>query len=471
MHRRTFFHTLGGSFAVQAIASLPALAQDASASPTAKQAGGAPRFGDGRDWWFERRFGMFVHFGLYAIHGWHEQEQWRGKVPRAEYEKLAQQWNPAQFDADALVKLAEESGMGYICLTTKHHDGFCLWDTKLTRFNTMNTPYGKDIVKQLADACHRRKMPLCLYYSVVDWNQRNHPNKGGEKGSHHEIPPQPGDEPDIAKYMDFLRGQIRELCTHYGEIHGIWWDMNRTRLPKDPSLNAMIRQLQPKAVINDRGFDDGDFGTPERDYSSHGDDTKAFTKRIEACQAITAASWGYNPNDDVYTARYIEESIVRYLARDANYLLNVGPAADGTVPANQKEILGRVGHWFRAMREAVQGTVLVSQQVANRDVMVTRKDQTLYVILHKNPKSDGVNLQPLNVTPKRATLLNTGQAVKTVVDLSPSHHASGKSYLRVRELPVHTCADEVMVVKLEFDQLPAAFDTPQTSNANDVNIR
>src|SRR3954454_3566492 len=142
MDRRRFLHTA---------ASLPLLAQtmpQAGAQNSPQLAGElktAPRFGDGRDWWFQKRFGMFVHWGLYAIHGLHEQEQWRYRVPRAEYVKLAQQWNPVKYDPNAWLDLAAEAGMKYICLTTKHHDGFCLFDTKQTPYNTMNTPYKKDV--------------------------------------------------------------------------------------------------------------------------------------------------------------------------------------------------------------------------------------------------------------------------------------------------------------------------------------
>ena len=185
----------------------------------------------------------------------------------------------------------------------------------------------------LAEACHKRKLPLCLYYSIADWNHPNYPNQG----RHHELPgPLPGDQPDWDKYMEFLKGQVRELCTNYGTIHGIWWDMNVPK-HKDPSVNAMIRQLQPNAVINDRGFDDGDFGTPERDYAK--DEDRAFTKPVEACQAVGHESWGYREDEDYYTAGHLIRSIDRYLARDANYLLNVGPMADGTINEQSSSVL------------------------------------------------------------------------------------------------------------------------------------
>jgi alpha-L-fucosidase len=426
--------------------------QTASAIPLlqtgrAQSLGTAPRFGDGRDWWFEKRFGMFVHWGLYAIHGLHEQEQWRYRVPRAEYEKLAAQWNPVKYNPDAWLDLASAAGMKYVCLTTKHHDGFCLWDTKQTTYNTMNTPYGKDVVKMLADACHRRGVPLCLYYSIADWHQPNYPNQG----RHHELQPQPGDQPDLMRYLEYVKAQVRELCTNYGQLGGIWWDINVDK-HVDPSINAMIRKLQPTAVINNRGFDDGDFGTPERDYETTGEELLSFTQRTEACQSVGSESWGYRRNEDYYADRHLIRSIDKYLARDANYLLNVGPAPDGTIPERPAAILKRIGKWYAAVKESVEGTVPASQLTSNRSVLLTRRGNTIYVHLNKDPVREAVQLKPLAVMPQRATLLNTGRPAECVVEMAPSDHIEHKPYLRIRNLPVDEMADTVLVVKLEFDQ-------------------
>ena len=249
------------------------------------------RFGDGRDWFFQKRYGLFVHWGLYSIESWHEQDQWRRRIPRDEYAKLISRFNPQHFNPDAWLDLLAEAGMDYIVLTTKHHDGFCLWDTAETDFNVMHTPYGRDIVAQLAEACHRRDVPLGLYYSVVDWKHPNYPNQGRS----HELPhPQPGDEPDLPAYVEYLRRQVRELCTNYGKIACFWWDMNVTE-HRDPSINAMIRELQPGVVINNRGFDDGDFGTPERDWESFVDTDLAFTTPTQACQSVGKVRVGGRP--------------------------------------------------------------------------------------------------------------------------------------------------------------------------------
>jgi len=412
-----------------------------------KKSDGIKRFGDGRDWFFENRYGMFVHWGLYSIPGWHEQHQWRARVSRAEYEKLAQQWNPVKFNPEQWLDLMEEAGMKYITLTTKHHDGFCLWDSKQTRFNTMNTPYKKDVIGMLSDACHKRNIPLCLYYSIADWNQPNYPNQG----RHHELPAQPQDSPDRDKYMEFLKAQVRELCTNYGEIHGFWWDMNVPEY-KNPSVNAMIRKLQPKAVINNRGFDEGDFGTPERDYDNVAAEAQSFDRLTEACQSVGMESWGYKKDEDFYTDRHLISSIDRYLARDANYLLNVGPTGEGIIPKDAADILRRIGQWKKSVDESYHLVETDASMVSASGVLVTKREQILYIHLNKVPVGTGLKLKPINVMPAKATLLNSGKPIDCVVNLCPSDHATQQPYLRLRNLPANELANTVLIAKLEFDR-------------------
>lgn len=453
MNRRTFLASTGTLLAASGFAPRLLAAKEPGAAPVipAGTPKLAPRFGDGRDWWFEKRFGLFVHWGLYSIHGWQEQEQWRGRVPRAEYAQLQPLWNPVNFNPDQWLDQAETAGMKYICLTTKHHDGFCLWDTKQTSFNTMNTPYGKDVLKLLATACQRRKFPLCLYYSVLDWHQPNYPNNSRS----HELPPQSGDSPNWDKYLTFLKAQVRELCTNYGEIHGFWWDMNVPKYP-DETINAMIRQLQPNAVINDRGFDAGDFGTPERDFIKRDNFVFSFEKRTEACQSIGMESWGWRQDEDYYREGYIYRSIAGYLSRDANYLLNVGPRPDGTLSPKTTDFLQHTGKWYGTVKEAFEGTTPASYLTANREVLLTRRANTLYVILHAEPRGNAVKLKPITSLPRRATLLNTGENIVYSTALVPSEHAERGRYLRLTKLPVDALANTVLVAKLEFDDLPAS---------------
>jgi alpha-L-fucosidase len=403
------------------------------------------RFGDRRDWFFEKRYGLFIHWGLYSILAWHEQHQWRAKVPRAEYVKLAEKWNPDKFNPDGWLDVMQEAGMKYLTVTTKHHDGFCLWDTKQTRFNTMNTPYRKDIIGMLADACHRRKVPLCLYYSIADWNHPAYPNQG----RHHELAgPEPGDTPDWGRYTEFLKEQVRELCSNYGEIHGFWWDMNVPQ-HKDPSINAMIRKLQPLAVINNRGFDEGDFGTPERDFDAAAAETGTLERPTEACQSVGMESWGYRQDEDYYSTIHLERSIDRYLARDANYLLNVGPTAEGLFPETSLGIIRDLGKWYKSVEESYKA-VPAPRLLDSRDVMVTCSENIVYLHFNRGLAGNGFKLKPLDIMPEKAIILNTGKPAEYSVGLLPSEHASGRKYLRLKNIPVNEMSGSVIVVKLEF---------------------
>jgi alpha-L-fucosidase len=403
------------------------------------------RFGDGRDWFFKKRFGMFIHWGIYAISAWHEQHQQRMPVPRNKYGELSKQWNPVDFNPDEWLDLMEEAGMEYLTFTTKHLDGFCLWDTKMTTFNTMNTPYGKDILGILSEACHRRNIPLCLYYGITDWHHPNYPNEG----RHHELPkPDEGDQPDWEKYLEFLKGQVRELCTNYGEIHGFWWDANVPRY-KDPSVNDMIRELQPKAVINNRGFDEGDFGTPERNYDPESARAIGFSRPTEACESVGMESWGYRKDEDYFTDRYLIRSIDSYLSRDANYLLNVGPTATGVIPEESGSILRRIGKWYTSVKESYQDVEPAPGLSSYRNIMLTKRNNTLYVHLTQDPPGDSVKLRPMNIMPKSAILLNTGQPIECIVNRSPQDK---EPFLRLRNLPVNNLSNTVLVAKLEFDK-------------------
>ncbi len=405
-------------------------------------------FGDGRDWFFEKRYGLFLHWGLYAINGFHEQEQWRRRVPRDRYVTLADEWNPTRFDPHRWLDLMQEAGMEYAVLTTKHHDGFCLWDTKETTFNTMNTPFGKDIVRLYVDACHERGVPVGLYYSVVDWHHPNYPNQG----RHHELAsPEPGDQPDLETYMEFLRRQVRELCSNYGEINEFWWDMNVAEYV-DPSINAMIRELQPNCVINNRGMDDGDFGTPEREWAEEGD-SLVPDRPVEACNSVGSQSWGYRRDEAYYGDRHLLKSLDNYLAKGGNFLLNVGPGPDGTIPERSAEILRRIGTWLTTMRESLYGVSPATSMTVNRDILLTRRDNTLYVHLCTAPHQEDVILKPLVDLPVRATLLNDGRAVRCANDPTPSQHREPHGFLRLQGLPINEYPNSVLVVKLEFEQL------------------
>ncbi|HCE45469.1 MAG TPA: glycoside hydrolase [Lentisphaeria bacterium] len=407
-----------------------------------------------KEWFSRRRFGLFLHFGLYAIEGWHEQDQMRRHISRAEYGKLISKFNPTGFNADKILDLAESAGMEYVCLTTKHHDGFCLWDTKYTSFNVMNSPYGKDIVKQLADACSRRKFSLGLYYSVADWHHPGYPNQG----RHHELSkPEKGDEPDWEKYMEFLKSQVKELCTNYGEVRHFFWDMNVPGY-KDPSINDMMRQLQPHMVINDRGFDEGDFGTPEREYSKNETDRMVrFPRYTEACNSVGTQSWGYRNNEDYYTAEFLISSIDGIMSKGGNYLLNIGPDSRGCIPNEDREIVSSIGDWYNKVRESFGDSEPASELTANREILLTRNGNNLYVHIPSPVRAESVILAPLSNEPSSAIILNTGKTVNVKSEILPTHWQSGKKILRIMKIPRDAMTGETLVVRLQFSEpLPEA---------------
>lgn len=399
------------------------------------------------EWFSRRRLGLFLHFGLYSIEGWHEQDQMRRRIQRDEYENLVSRFNPVDFDADRILDLAESVGMEYVCLTAKHADGFCLWDTRQTDYNVMHAPYARDIVGALSAACHKREFPLGLYYSVVDWHHPNYPNAG----RHHELSgPEPGDRPDWAAYMEYLRRQVTELCTHYGTVRHFFWDTN---VPQhgDRSINESLRRLQPRIVINDRGFDEGDFGTPEREYQAH--ETAAalrFVRYTEACNSVGTQSWGYRRDEDYYSSEFLIRSMDAKMAKGGHYLLNVGPDARGRIPAKAASILRDVGKWYRLVREAFGDASPASELTGNRSVLLTRRGCNLYVHVPPPAVSEAVMLAPLAQEPLQAVLLNTCKPVRTCVELFPVHWQSGMRCLAIRDLPRNRLGGETLVVRLTF---------------------
>ena len=406
-------------------------------------------FGDGRDWFLKKRYGMFVHWGLYAVNGYHEQEIYRKGLSREVYESLIHQFNPVSFNPDRWIDLMMDAGMEYITLTTKHIDGFCLWDTKETDFNVMNTPYRKDILGMLSEACARRGIPLCLYYSCADMHHPAYPNQGRP---YEHAQPEPGDQPDLDVYIAYVRKQMTELCTRYGKISGIFWDANVLK-HEDPGINAMIRRLQPDAVINDRGYDPGDYSTPERDFDRERiEKLTMFDKPTEACQSTGMESWGYREEEHYYSSKYLMQCIDHTLALGGNYLLNVGPKADGTIPVESAEILIKIGVWYKAVREAFDGTSTASEMIARHDVAVTKKGNSLYLHFFKDPTGTSVLLASLDVHPSRVTLLNDGRTLSWRRDMGIRQGQQGLESLRIVRLPVDEFLQQVMVVKIACEE-------------------
>ena len=391
----------------------------------------------------DERFGMFIHFGLYSQNGWHEQEMWRKRVPKERYVSLAETFCPEKGCAEAWVKAAKAAGMQYICFTAKHHDGFCLWDTKYTEYNVMNTPYGRDLLSEVAEACHRHGLLLELYYSQPDWHYPLSVNLGGD---HQLDRPNPGDTPDEEGYKEYIRNQIRELLTGYGPIAALFWDIPPTSV--DPSINELARSLMPGILINDRGYDKGDYSTPERHVPDG-----AFSRLTEGCQSVGAESWGYRENEDYFTAGYLCDSVDRILSRGGNYLLNVGPDGRGRIPEEALALLKKVGDFYRCAKESYGEC----ETVGGRPYPITRRGNTLYVHLPASFVKTGVSLSPILAAPTRACVLGCDRAVKWELAYLPTAFRQKEPLpsetLHVWSLPTEECSGYPMILKLEFEDV------------------
>lgn len=400
---------------------------------------------------FDNKFGMFIHWGIYAQTGVQEQVYARFDWDRERYEALKETFDPVNYDPEKWGLLAKEAGMKYICFTAKHHDGFCLWDTKYTDYNVMNTPYGKDVLKMLADACEKHGMLLGLYYSNPDWN---HP-LGYNPNSTHQWKAVDKETVDTEGYREYIKNQITELLTNYGKIYTLFWDIP----PKidDPSLNELARSLQPGILINDRGWDKGDFSTPEREYRAA--EGERFTRMTEACNSLGRQSWGYRENEDFYSYRHLVSSIDRIMAMGGSYLLNVGPDGLGEITEEYASRLRRIGDWYNRMEgclESAEGDSF-DYSVRHDSCIVNRKNGKLYFHLYNSASSSAVDIKFFPHTPKRVRLLNTGADLAFAFERLPEFF-NGKTgraeheYLHITGIPIDELSNEAIVLEIEIEE-------------------
>jgi alpha-L-fucosidase len=317
-----------------------------------------------RRWFKDAKVGLFIHWGIYSLLAKGEWVMDNDRIPIVEYAKLPPLFDPTRFDAHAWVTLAKSAGAKYITITAKHHDGFCMFGSNLTDYDIVDTArYHKDPLKALADACHQEKIKLFFYYSLLDWH---HPDyfPGGKTGQSAGRPA----KPDPARYVEYYQGQIRELCTNYGAIGGIWfdgwwdkpdaaWDLAETY--------RMIHELQPGALVGNNHhvapFPGEDFQMFEQDLP--GENVAGFNKAnvaarmpLETCLTINQ-SWGYNARDTRFKpAEQLIHALLGAAGRGANLLINIGPRPDGTISPEFTQRLQDVGKWLATYGESVYGT-------------------------------------------------------------------------------------------------------------------
>jgi alpha-L-fucosidase len=415
MTRRDYLQCMAAGTAAANILSTPAFA--------AGDAGDRERR---MKWWHEARFGMFIHWGLYSVLGRHEWAMENEAISVPEYEPLAKRFKPKPNAARDWARLAKQAGQKYMVMTTKHHEGFCNFDSNLTEYCAPKQGPGRDLVKEYVEAARAEGLRVGFYYSLMDWH---HPD-GARCAT---------DEAARRRFVDYIHGQIRELLSNYGKIDVLWYDVAWPLDAKgweSEKMNQMAFQLQPDIIVNNRNQLDGDFQTPEQRIT-------ASDKAWESCMTMND-SWGYQKTDDDWkTPKTIVRNLITCSRDTGNYLLNIGPKPDGSVPDESVRILTAVGKWMDRNGKSIYQTEKC-QPRRSAYASFTRSGNTLYMHIHFWPGDTAV-IAGLMSRVKSARMLATGKDVKFEQD---------KLRVKFTGLPEKAPDDPVTTIQIDCDAEP-----------------
>ena len=384
-------------------------------------------------WWHEARFGMFIHWGLYSTMGRHEWVMELEGIPVDEYEMLAKRFKPVPDAARAWAKLAKQAGQKYMVMTTKHHEGFCNFDaTKYTNYCAPKQGPGRDLVKEYVEAARAEGLRVGFYYSLMDW--------------HHPDGASCADNEDARKrFVEYTHGLIRELMTNYGKIDVLWYDVSWPLNPagwESERMNKMVFELQPDIIVNNRNGLPGDFSTPEQQITA-----EKNGRAWESCMTLND-SWGFQRADDDWkSSRRVVQNLITCARDTGNYLLNIGPEPDGSIPPESVTVLSEVGQWLHRNGESIYESG-PCQPIRSAYASFTRKGNTLYMHVYFWP-GDYVAISGLMVKVKSARMLATGQKVNFQQD---------RFRVRFTDLPAKAPDHPVTTIAIECDAEPAQDD-------------
>ena len=318
-------------------------------------------------WFMDARFGMFIHWGLYSIPACGEWVMSQKEMTIEEYRKYFEQFDPVDYDPKTWVRLAKEAGMKYVVLTAKHHDGFCLFDSKLTDYKATNTKAGRDLVREFVDACREEGLKVGLYFSIIDWHHPDFPKYGDRQNPMRNNPAYKDEKINFDRYLEYMHGQVKELCTEYGKLDVMWFDFSYDDMAGEKwrasDLISMVRKYQPNVCIDNRleGSGEkygsiatasplpysGDFVSPEQIIPPHGIfDEQGERVPWELCATLND-HWGYCESDKNYkSSALVIKKLVECVSKGGNMILNIGPDARGNFPETAVEELRKVGAWL-----------------------------------------------------------------------------------------------------------------------------
>ena len=356
------------------------------------------------EWFRNARFGMFIHWGLYSIPGRGEWVRSNEEMPEEDYLPYFESFTAKDFDPAAWARAARLAGMEYVVMTAKHHDGFCLFDSRLTDFKSTNTPFGRDAVKEFVEAVRAEGLKVGLYFTLIDWHHPDYPHYGDNFHPMRHNPAFENSGRDFNRYLDYMHGQIREICTNYGKLDLLWFDFAygdlRGEAWRGTELVSMVRTLQPDVLIDNRievsgeGFGSlyqcdpkpyhGDFVTPEKFIPPQGiRDMQGNPMVWEACITMNN-NWGYCPEDKHFkSAPLLIKKLVECVSKGGNMILNVGPDGDGNIPKESLEILSQIGDWMAKNGESIKncGPTGLDKPEFGR---ITRNGNRLYFHIYEN---------------------------------------------------------------------------------------
>ncbi len=400
-------------------------------------------------WWTHARFGMFIHWGIYSVPAKAEWYMNNGHIPRVRYEEYAKEFDPVDFNADRWVKLARDAGMKYLVITSKHHDGFCMFNTKATRYNVVDaTPWGKDPLRALSKACRKYGVRFCVYYSIMDWHS---PDQGAYEPS--SVDPtynpthfKPGKK---AAYIKYMKTQLKELITQY-HPGVIWFDggwMDGWTRNDGREIYEYLRKLDPEIIVNNRAGV-GDYETPEQYIPPDGIPGHNW----ETCMTIND-DWGYNASDlNFKSAGMLIRDLVDIVSKGGNFLLNVGPTAKGIIPEPEANRLEAMGRWLRTNGAAVYGTTASPFSTKLPWGRCTRKGDKLFLEVFRWPSDRKLVVNGLYSMPRRASVLGE----KNAGELRVGRERDAV----VVDLPADAPDTVCTVVELDFSGAPVVYSPP-----------
>lgn len=393
------------------------------------------------EWWRDARFGMFIHYGIFSAIGRHEWAMVYENFPIEEYEKHADEFLPKEGACREWAKLAKAAGMKYMVMTTRHHEGFSLWDSKVNPYNSVNYGPHRDIVREFVDACREFDLKIGFYSTCMEWHHPDSWKCANDKEARR-------------RYTDYIKDLNTELLTNYGKIDILWydvpWPMENWEGWDSLERNQYLRSLQPDIIINDRSLLDEDFGTPE-EHVTPGD------RDWEACMTFNGISWGYVDSDMARPYSYNAQRIINMLntcaANGGNLLLNIGPKPDGSVPEETIEPLKQVGKWLEENGEAVYGKVRrqgasVGKAFGGNGISkASAKGNHVYLWNQIWPKGGEMGIGGYLTAPKKVSLLKDG----TPIDFEFKGH---RIILKNMPEQVPDTIAGVTVIDMEFEEEP-----------------